>query len=162
MSGEHLNYDEMVETALRGVVRQALGRVAAAGLPGSHHFYITFRTDHPGVTIADHLLMQFPHEITVVLQYQFWDLKVEDDRFTVTLSFSNRPERIQVPFAAVTAFVDPSVDFGLQFGGRDQAAAGGRAADAKPGRPTGDDEHGEPEGLSKGEKVVNLDLFRKK
>jgi hypothetical protein len=162
MSGEHLNYDEMVEDALRGVVRRALERVAATGLPGSHHFYITFRTDHPDVEIADHLLMQFPHVITVVLQYQFWDLEVEDDRFTVTLSFSNRPERIQVPFAAVTAFVDPSVDFGLQFGGREQTAVGRPAAEPQAEAAEPDDGRAATEGPDEGDKVVNLDLFRKK
>jgi hypothetical protein len=115
MSDDALKYDRMVETALRGVVREALTLTAEHGLPGNHHFYITFRTDHPGVSLADYLRERFPGEMTIVLQLQFWGLKVEDDRFEVTLSFNDKPERLCIPFAAVTAFADPSVRFGLQF-----------------------------------------------
>lgn len=115
MSDDALRYDLMVENALRGVVRQALALTAERGLPGNHHFYITFRTDHPGVTLADHLRQRYPREMTIVLQLQFWGLKVEDEAFEVTLSFSDKPERLHIPFAAITAFADPSVRFGLQF-----------------------------------------------
>jgi len=110
-----LRYDKMVETALRGVVREALARAAASGLPGGHHFYITFRTRYPGAKLSDTLLQQYPEEMTIVLEHQFWDLDVEEDHFAVTLSFQGRTERLSVPWEAVTAFTDPSVKFGLQF-----------------------------------------------
>jgi hypothetical protein len=109
-------YDEMVETALKGVVREALQRAARNGLRGGHHFYITFRTGAPGVTIPAYLRTKYPGEMTVVLQHQFWGLEVSEEGFAVTLSFQSRMERLSIPFAAVTAFADPSVQFGLQFG----------------------------------------------
>jgi hypothetical protein len=109
-------YDEMVETALKGVVREALQQAARHGLRGGHHFYITFRTDAPGVTIPAYLRTKYPREMTVVLQHQFWGLDAGEQGFAVTLSFQSRMERLSIPFAAVTAFADPSVQFGLQFG----------------------------------------------
>lgn len=115
MARDSLHYDKMVETALRGVVRQALASVVDQGLPGNHHFYLTFRTTHPGVEIADRLHSQYPQEMTIVLQHQFWGLEVADDHFVVNLSFSNVPERLKIPYAALVSFVDPSVKFGLQF-----------------------------------------------
>ena len=115
MARDSLHYDKMVETALRGVVRQALASVVDQGLPGNHHFYLTFRTTHPGVEIADRLHSQYPQEMTIVLQHQFWGLEVTDDHFVVNLSFSNVPERLKIPYAALVSFVDPSVKFGLQF-----------------------------------------------
>src|SRR5689334_15542809 len=115
MSKDLLRYDKMVEQALRGVVREALTRAAKNGLPGSHHFYVTFRTGHPGVSIPDYLVAKYPEEMTIVLEHQFWDLEVDGDLLRVTLSFQNRPERLVVPFGAITAFADPSVKFGLQF-----------------------------------------------
>lgn len=115
MARDTLQYDKMVESALRGVVRQALIYISKNGLPGNHHFYITFRTDHPGVDISDALRGQYPNDMTVVLQHQYWGLEVNDDHFVVNLSFSNMPERLQVPYAALMSFVDPSVKFGLQF-----------------------------------------------
>jgi hypothetical protein len=110
-----LRYDKMVEAALRGVVREALARAAASGLPGAHHFYITFRTRFPGLTLPDYLAQQYPEEMTVVLEHQFWELEVTDACFSVTLSFQNKPERLVIPFEAITAFADPAVKFGLQF-----------------------------------------------
>ena len=115
MSKDGFRYERMVEEALRGVVREALSQVAEDGLPGEHHFYITFRTDHPGVEVPDHLRKRYPGEMTIVLEHQFWDLKTGDNGFEVTLSFSNVPSQLVVPFKAVTAFADPSVRFGLQF-----------------------------------------------
>lgn len=112
---EGLKYDVMVERALRGVLRDALRQVADTGLPGEHRLFITFRTDHPGVEIPDHLRERYPSEMTIVLEHQFWGLEVGDDAFAVTLSFSNEPERLRMPFGAVIAFADPSVRFGLQF-----------------------------------------------
>jgi len=110
-----MKYDKMVEEALRGVVRKALQHAHEKGLPGDHHFYLTFRTKAPGVSIPDYLHDQYPEEMTIVLQHQFWDLTLEDERFTVTLSFKNRPAELVIPYAALSAFVDPSVKFGLQF-----------------------------------------------
>jgi hypothetical protein len=110
-----LSYEKMVEDALRGVLRQALKITEAQGLPGSHHFYITFDTTHPGVKMADTLKAQHPNEMTIVLQHQFWDLKVAQDGFEITLSFSGVSQRMVIPFAAVTAFADPHAKFGLQF-----------------------------------------------
>jgi len=170
-----MRYDKMVETALRGVVREALVGAAKQGLPGNHHFYVTFKTRFPGVGIADYLAARYPDEMTIVLEHQFWDLAVEDARFSVTLSFSNKPERLTIPFAAVTAFADPSVKFGLQFQETEAPAevdepkkdgpklrlaekrtneASLPAATAEPAKP----EEKKPSG---GE-VVTLDQFRKK
>lgn len=110
-------YDEIVQEALRAVVGRVLGQVEASGatLPGNHHFYITFKTGAPGVDIPADLKARFPDEMTIVLQNKFWDLGVRDDGFTVSLSFNQVPARLDIPFAAITAFVDPAVDFGLQF-----------------------------------------------
>ncbi len=115
MSVTKLSYEKMVEDALRGVLRQALQITAAQGLPGSHHFYITFDTTHPDVKIADTLRSQHPAEMTIVLQHQFWDLKVQQDLFEITLSFSGVSQKLIIPFSAVTAFADPHAKFGLQF-----------------------------------------------
>lgn len=134
MARDILQYDKMVESALRSVVREALTLVAKNGLPGNHHFYLTFRTDHPGVDMSDALRIQYPNDMTVVLQHQYWGLEVNDDHFVVNLSFSNVPERLQVPYAAMMSFVDPSVKFGLQFQPLDPEApaslSGGFAAAA--------------------------------
>jgi len=115
-------YDEIVQEALRAVVGRVLGSVQRGGghLPGNHHFYITFKTHAPGVNIPTHLRERFPDEMTIVLQNKFWDLQVAEDGFQVGLSFNAIPAKLQIPFAAITAFVDPAVDFGLQF----QAAMG--------------------------------------
>lgn len=110
-------YDEIVQEALRAVVGRVLGEVESGGgmLPGPHHFYITFKTDAPGVNIPEHLKQRFPDEMTIVLQNKFWDLNVTDVGFSVGLSFNQIPTKLVVPFSAITAFVDPAVDFGLQF-----------------------------------------------
>jgi len=119
----------MVENALRGVVRQAISIAAADCLPGGHHFYVTFKTAAPGVEISDHLHVKYPDEMTIVIEHQFWDLTVAAEGFAITLSFNNRPERLAIPFAAITAFADPSVKFGLQFqeatSGEDPVGAAG-------------------------------------
>ena len=114
-------YDEIVQEALRAVVGRVLGEVEAGGgvLPGTHHFYITFKTGAPGVQLRADLKERFPDEMTIVLQNKFWGLKVGETGFSVSLSFNQRPAELIIPFAAITAFVDPAVDFGLQF----QAAA---------------------------------------
>src|SRR6476659_8025770 len=109
-------YDEIVQDALRAVVGRVLGEVErSGGLPGDHHFYITFKTRHPGVFLTKHLMERFPDEMTIVIQHRFWDLKVEDDDFAVGLSFGGVPATLHVPFAAVTQFHDPAVEFALTF-----------------------------------------------
>ncbi len=192
MGKEELRYDRMVEDALRSVVRRALVYASEQGLPGNHHFYITFRTEHPGVEIPASLKERYPGEMTIVLQHQFWGLEISDSEFAVTLSFADVPHRLVVPFPSVTAFADPSVRFGLQFDVEspegtksedDSAAASdaprpGLAEVGKPPSGTGDDETQEASeegGKSPGkdgaeesgagesaEKVVTLDAFRKK
>ena len=115
MSDELLQYDKMVEHALRAVVHSTLAEVAEHGLPGTHQLYISFLTGHPGVEIADHLRQQYPHDMTIVLEHQFWGLEVEDDAFEVLLSFNDIQERLHISFEAIVGFADPSVNFALQF-----------------------------------------------
>ena len=162
MGDDQIRYDRMVEKALRGVVAEALTEVAEQGLPGEHHFYITFATRHPGVIAPAHLAEQYPDEITVVLQHQFYGLEVKDGVVGVTLSFQGRNERLSIPLAAVTTFADPSVNFVLQFQPAAEAAEPETPAAAEPepaaAEPAGAD--GEPEPAA--EKVVALDRFRKK
>ena len=112
---DQIRYDLLTQQALRGVVRSVLTDAAKKGLPGEHHFYITFDTKAPGVRISERLLGQYPEEMTIILQHQFWDLRVDDDEFEVGLSFGGIPEKLTVPFEAINGFFDPSVQFGLQF-----------------------------------------------
>ena len=146
MTEDLLDYPKMMERALRGVVRDAVAVAADQGLPGSHHFYIAFRTTDPGVSLADHLAAENPDTMTIVLEHKFWDLQVDDHGFAVTLSFGGKSERLEVPFEAVTSFVDPSVKFGLQF-------------EAPPEAP--EEAELEPAESEDG-RVVALDRFRKK
>jgi hypothetical protein len=149
----------MVERALRGVVREALARTAANGLPGAHHFYITFRTRAPGVSLPDQLRQQYAQEMTIVLEHQFWDLEVCEAHFGVTLSFANKLERLVVPFESITAFADPSVKFGLQF----QAPAEEAAGDAQPAQAPAESEAAPAaDKEAKSGEVVTLDAFRRK
>jgi hypothetical protein len=175
-----LVYERMVEDALRGVLRQALRLTAKQGLPGSHHFYITFDTTHRDVRIPESLRALHPNEMTIVLQHQFWDLKVEEDHFEITLSFSGVSHRLHVPFAAVTAFADPHAKFGLQFhvefeersAADEEAEAAARAETtaAKPAAVLGKDrkppqvvvQKPETPAASDNGNVVTLDAFRKK
>lgn len=116
MAEDHIRYDILVQDALRSVIRKILTEVAKTGvLPGNHHFFITFSTEAPGVRISSRLKEKYPDQMTIVLQYQFWDLKVTDAGFEVTLSFSDVAEKLEVPFAAVRGFYDPSVNFELEF-----------------------------------------------
>jgi len=161
MAEDGLKYDRMVEDALRGVVARALAEVAEHGLPGEHHFYITFRTDHPGVDLAGHLRQRYPHEMTIVVQFQFQELIVTDEAFSVSLSFGGIQERLHVPFAAVIAFADPSVRFGLQFEGGETVKDLVPAAEAPPepqAEGSGDSGDSPPQQAT----VVALDSFRKK
>jgi uncharacterized protein len=155
MTEDLLQYDKLVERALKNVVREALMHVSTHGLPGAHHLYITFRTDHPGVSIPDTLKAKYPVEMTIVLQYQFWDLLVGDEGFRVTLSFNDRQQRLVIPFAAINAFADPSVNFALQFQPIEAAAQNDDGA-----KPDAAKEPAEP--AAKDGKVIPLDTFRKK
>ncbi|MFD2232228.1 SspB family protein [Phaeospirillum tilakii] len=165
MGQDGLRYDKMVEEALRSVVRESLSFAAENGLPGDHHFYITFRTHLPGVAVPDYARARHPEEMTIVLQHQFWDLTVDHERFAVTLSFSGKSERLEIPFSAVTGFADPSAKFGLQFqgipgledDGDDEAPAAVSAAATPAAEPVRDGAESEGDG-----KVVTLDRFRKK
>ena len=115
MTGDSIDYSQLVRTALRGVVRGALALTAESGLPGGHHFYISFRTGHPGVRLAPRLRERFPDEMTIVLQHRFDDLEADENGFAVTLGFDGVSERVAVPFAAVTSFADPEAEFALRF-----------------------------------------------
>jgi uncharacterized protein len=115
MLTSQIDYASLVEKALLRVVHDVLGMVAEHGMPGRHHLYITFRTDHPGVVMDDALRARYPSEMTIVLQHEYWGLEVSEDRFAVTLSFNSISQRLDVPLEAVTVFADPSVEFGLQF-----------------------------------------------
>jgi len=163
MAKEILQYNVMVEAALRAVVRQALTDVARVGLPGNHHFYITFRTAYPGVQVPDYLRARYPAEMTIVLQFQFYDLEVDDTGFSVMLTFNNKPETLVVPFAAITVFADPSVNFALPFQAPElpveAAAPAAPAVAPKPAAKTA--EKPTDDGEKSGE-VVSLDKFRKK
>ena len=124
MTGDqHIDYDQLAQDALRGIVRQVLIRVVKSGLPGQHHFYISFSTRAPGVSISSRLKERYPEEMTVVLQHRFWGLVVTEERFEVQLTFDSIPEHLVVPFSAVKVFFDPSVPYGLQFEGSDLAAS---------------------------------------
>ena len=149
-------YDEIVQEALRQVVGRVLREVEeTGGLPGGHHFYITFQTRMPGVSIPKHLAERFPDEMTIVIQHRFWDLKVEDDWFSVGLSFGGVPTTVSVPFEAVTEFVDPAVDFSLKF----QA----NAPEPPEDHDDADNDAPAPATTSEdGSNVVNVDFTRKK
>ena len=115
MRRSQIDYGRLVENALRTVVRDVLDRLGREGAPPPHHFYITFRTHHPGVAIPEFLRDRYPTDMTIVLQHQFWDLAVDEDGFAVTLSFNDQMQRLRIPFAAIKVFADPGVEFGLQF-----------------------------------------------
>jgi hypothetical protein len=165
MTKDYIGYKALTDAALRGVVRDALRRAEKQGLVGSHHFRVTFKTHFPGVDIPDFLREQYPDEMMIILQHQFWGLKVKDDLFEVTLSFRKVPATLTIPFAALTAFADPGVQFGLQFREADEledgkprpaAAAPPQPASEHPAEPAGEKQPAQP-----GE-VVSLDSFRKK
>ena len=145
-------YDEIVQDALRSVVRRVLDRIdAEGGLPGSHHFYIAFRTRYPGVEMPKHLLERYPEEMTVIIQHRYWDLAIDDQKFTIGLSFNQVPAKLVIPFDAVTGFVDPAVNFALQFQPKEGEAVALIPEAAPPPPPVED-----------GSNVVTLDRFRKK
>ncbi|MDR1983163.1 MAG: ClpXP protease specificity-enhancing factor SspB [Holosporaceae bacterium] len=148
----NFRYDELVQKALIAVVKEVLENVSLHGLPGNHHFYIRFRTDHPRVKIPTFLKERHPEEVMIVIQYQFWDLKVSDDKFSVSLSFNGIQETIVVPFSALTAFVDPSVKFALQF-----TPSFGSNPSPEGSEKKSDKDTNESDG-----KIISFDSFRKK
>jgi len=165
MATDHIRYDVLARDALRGVLRRVLTDAAEHGLPGDHHFFITFLSTAEGVKLSPRLLAQYPEEMTVILQHQFWDLTVTEDRFEVGLSFGGIAERLVVPFNSIKSFFDPSVQFGLQFEPADAPAANlpavpaTTAVTAPAPAPENKDEPAKP---SEGAEVVRLDRFRKK
>ena len=168
MATDHIRYDVLARDALRGVLRRVLTDAAEHGLPGEHHFFITFISTADGVKLSPRLLAQYPEEMTVILQHQFWDLVVTEDRFEVGLSFGGIPERLVVPFNSIKSFFDPSVKFGLQFEPADAdpetAATNLPAVSAPPALPvpTSAAAEAEPAKPPEGGEVVRLDRFRKK
>jgi len=162
MAQDLFQYEKMVETALRGVAREALSRAARDGLRGGHHFYISFRSGAAGVILPPQLLAKFPEEMTIVLQHQYWGLEVGEHDFSVTLSFSSRMERLTIPFAAITTFADPSVKFGLQFqaptAGPAEPSEAAAPATASVSLPAGEKKQGERQEAE----IVTLDRFRKR
>ncbi|HET7805703.1 MAG TPA: ClpXP protease specificity-enhancing factor SspB [Pseudolabrys sp.] len=184
---DQIRYDLLTQQALRGVVRSVLTDTAKKGLPGDHHFYISFDTKAAGVDMSDRLRAQYPDEMTIILQHQFWDLKVSEDEFEVGLSFGGVPERLTVPFDAINGFFDPSVQFGLQFEevaeGEERSAPANaqepvskkkRSPSNPPPAPAADvpttrttapasaPKREKPEKPAGGGEVVRLDRFRKK
>ncbi len=167
VSKDSIDYQALVQEALRGVVRAALQRVAKDGrLPGAHHFYIAFQTTHPGVKVSPVILQRYPQEMTIVLQHQFWDLHVGEDAFQVTLSFNNVPEKLSIPYIAIKNFFDPSTRFGLQFtvAGMEAAPAAPRVLETpgSPGEAAAQAPKETDETPRKPGEVVSLDQFRKK
>ncbi len=181
MADDHIRYDILAQEALRGVMRKVLAEVARTGLPGNHHFFITFLTGAPGVRVSSRLRERYPEQMTIVIQFQYWDLKVTETGFEVGLSFSDVPEKLEIPFSAVRGFYDPSVNFELEFDVKQDAvvelpaepAAGeDRKAGARPRR--GEEARADapkrsrkrprrpPRKRPKGADVVSLDAFRKK
>jgi hypothetical protein len=184
MADDYIRYDILAQDALRGVMRKVLAEVARTGLPGNHHFFITFLTNAPGVRISSRLRERYPEQMTIVLQFQYWDLKVSETGFEVGLSFSDVPEKLEVPFAAVRGFYDPSVNFELEFDVKPEAVVSLPAEsppDRKPetpakppapaarkgesrskSEPKAKAPEAAPEAPQKGAEVVSLDSFRKK
>jgi len=160
-----LRYDRWIEDALKSVVRKALTYCQEHGLPGEHHFYVTFSTDHPDVIIPDSLRAQYPEEITIVMEHEFWDLEVDENFFDVTLSFADVKTPIHVPFEAVTGFADPSVKFGLQFkmellDDADVELEGDEPVDAQNSASESSADSSEKEDEESKDNVVALDAFR--
>jgi uncharacterized protein len=175
MATDHIRYDVLARDALRGVLRRVLTDVATHGLPGEHHFFITFLSSADGVKLSPRLLAQYPEEMTIILQHEFWELVVTEDRFEVGLSFGRVPERLVVPFSAIKSFFDPSVQFGLQFESSEMpaeapatdvpSAPGPAPGSASPTAPVPVQAVDNPEPQDKpgeGAEVVRLDRFRKK
>lgn len=156
---EGIDYGKLMHRAMRGLIMEVLHGVQANGLPGDHHFFITFDTGHPDAELADWLSDRYPGEMTVVMQHWYDDLEVTEDGFAVTLNFGDAPERLYIPYDAIKTFVDPSVEFGLRFESQDEAED---EDDEGPRPPDGPDDGGEPAPKQHHDaEVVSLDRFRK-
>ena len=171
MDRHKIHYDILMQDALRGVVRKVLQEAADFGLPGDHHFFVTFHTDHQGVQVSDRLKAKYPSEMTIVLQHQFWDLEVDETFFSVGLSFGGIPETLIVPFSALKSFVDPSVSFGLSFAEPEEKTEKSSEERLEEFEKTlreekiissGPEKAEAPSAPSGGADVVSLDAFRKK
>ena len=182
MADDHIRYDILAQEALRGVMRKVLAEGARAGLPGDHHFFITFLTGAPGVRVSSRLRERYPEQMTIVIQFQYWDLKVSDTGFEIGLSFSDVPEKLEVPFSAVRGFYDPSVNFELEFDVKTEEAAASedeiagdapaiaivseKKAEAKETKKKAAEaeksDKAADSARAKGADVVSLDAFRKK
>jgi hypothetical protein len=169
MATDHIRYDLLARDALRGVLRRVLSDAAEHGLPGEHHFFITFLSTAEGVKLSPRLLAQYPQEMTIILQHQFWDLVVTEDRFEVGLSFGGIPERLVVPFNSIKSFSDPSAPFGVQFEPAEVMAEApaaqlpaAPAASALTVPAPATENNDEPAKPGEGAEVVRLDRFRKK
>lgn len=158
---DYIGYEALQHAAMRGVMREALRSVVENGSPpGDHHFYISFRTRAPGVKIADYLIERFPQDMTIVIQHQYWDLEVSDERFEIILKFSGVPQHLSIPFSAVTRFVDPSVNYGLSF--EDEPANGDQAVISPMEDRGADSDESVEADKAVNETVVQLDAFRRK
>jgi hypothetical protein len=165
MAKDFIGYQALTDSALRGVVRDALRRIEKSGLIGAHHFYLTFKTHFEDVDIPDFLKEQYPDEMTIIIQHQYWALKVKDDYFEVTLTFKKLPAPLHIPFNALTAFFDPGVQFGLQFRSEGEAGKTGpmMVPPSEPvGEPTPQPEPAAEKPAPAPGEVVSLDSFRKK
>jgi uncharacterized protein len=168
MAEDHIRYDILAQEALRGVMRKVLAEVSRTGLPGNHHFFITFLTGAPGVRISSRLRERYPEQMTIVLQFQYWDLKVSETGFEIGLSFSDVPEKLEIPFSAVRGFYDPSVNFELEFDVKTESVEAPALAPAKPVAlppaplPAPKTEAPAADAGKNGADVVSLDAFRKK
>ena len=160
ISEDVIRYDVLAQEALRGVVRTVLRETSKAGLPGEQHFYISFDTSHPGVRLSTRMREQYPEEMTIVVQHQFWDLKANEHNFEIGLSFNDVPESLLVPYSAIKGFFDPSVQFGLQFE-VDHEAAEADVVEIATGKET-EEQKGDTEPPNGDADVVSLDAFRKK
>jgi len=161
MAQDYIRYDILTQDALRGVVRKVLSEVAKTGLPGEHHFFISFVTKAPGVRVSERLLDRYPDDMTIVMQNQFWDLKVTETQFEVGLSFDDKPETLVIPFNAIKGFFDPSVPFGMELKNAPPLQTEDEKAEAsEPARLTASATP--PAAEPAAEKVVSLDAFRKK
>src|SRR3569623_427145 len=163
MAQDHIRYDILTQDALRGVVRKVLAEVAKTGLPGEHHFFISFVTKAAGVRVSQRLLEQYPNDMTIVLQNQFWDQKVSETGFEVGLSFDDKPETLVIPFTAIKGFFDPSVQFGLELKSAAALPEESHGESTEPARLPAVAPAPTPAATeAAGEKVVSLDAFRKK
>ena len=166
MATDHIRYDVLARDALRGVLRRVLTDAAEHGLPGEHHFFITFLTGAPGVRISQHLKAKYPEQMTIVIQHQFWELKITETHFEIGLSFSDVPEKLVIPFNAIRGFYDPSVNFELEFDvplGEEVELPGGEITAYPVSVESGEEQSTAKDGEEKKPgSVVSLDAFRKK